>query len=227
MAEKLKIAGTTYLKFKKGNVTTKGEEGEKHVKARIIDFGDSKGQTAFEVQMDSVTGTISRVQIVAEKFGEELLLTIPNAIGKVFISKGVYEEREMELAVLSVGTESVGYFETLGGRLPAMDLDKEVTIKPYDFVPKGQEYSIKGVSVTQGGKKIDDYFREEDGVNDKGQVKYKAANGMPERDPDDSFGESKKDERRFIKKFIKKEIAEKEVEAVEEKGGMVEEDMPF
>ncbi len=207
MAEPLKIEGTTYLKFKKGNVVAKGEEGAKHVKARIIDFGDMKGETTFEVQMESITGVVSRVQVVKGNYGEELLLTIPNAVGKVFMGAGSFEERHMELTVISLSTSGMGYFETLAQKLPAINLDKEVTLKPYDFIPKGKEHSNTGISVMQDGEKITDYFRD-----DKG----KAIHGAPEADiggEHDDWKEFFEERRKFLKKFIRKNIAEKEEEA--------------
>ena len=221
MSEKLKIAGTTYLKFKKGNVTTKGEEGEKHVKARIIDYGKMEGQTIHEVQMDSATGLIDKVQMITGEYGEELIITMKDAIGKVFVGAGTYEEREMELAVVSVSVESMGYFETLATKLPNLNMSKEVTFKPYDFIPKGKEKSNVGVSITQDEEKITDFFRDD---------KNKAINGAPEPDftskenPDgkhDNWKEFFEARRKFLKKYIRKNIAEEEVK---EEEGMVEED---
>ena len=151
-------------------------------------YEDKEGveQSKTELVHDSVKGIITAVEFHDGVFGKNLNITIDND------------------GIISMGTAS-NFGEDMMKKLPAIDFTKEVTITPYAFIPKGEENSKKGVTVYQGGVKVQSHYSKEFPVDSK---KYVTINGMPEVEGDTKSFDSDDWKMHFmvVRKFLIKEI---------------------
>lgn len=88
------------------------------------------------------------------------------------------------IPVISVSTNTK-YARDIFSKLPSVHIGEEVRIRPYKFLPDGQEKEVVGVEITQRGqdgtfsKKVDSYFFEP--VHKNGVLTYVPTHGFPVR----------------------------------------------
>lgn len=123
------------------------------------EYEDSKGNKGvkFEQIFESISGLITDIKLVDTDFGTLLQVSLTDT----FLN---------DTEVLSIST-SQSYGEDFMKKLPALDLTKEVIIKPYKFTTE-QGKELKGLSITQDGSKIENFFYDKENK--------KSINGIPE-----------------------------------------------
>ncbi len=110
------------------------------------EYEDSKGNKGVknELVFNKMIGKITKIAFAETDFGKLLHLTITDDKGDM---------------ILSIST-SQNYGEDMMKKIPNIDLSKEVTLSPYSFSDdKGK--LRKGISVTQNGEKIKNFFYDE------------------------------------------------------------------
>jgi hypothetical protein len=118
-----------------------GTEGA--VKREIKDkITNEVTDTKFELLHDSVKGIISEITVIEGEYGKNLQISI-------------------DKEVISLGVKT-NFGEDMLKKLPSLDLSKEVTLTPYSFIPKGEEYKKRGITVYQDGVKVGSYYYDVD-----------------------------------------------------------------
>jgi hypothetical protein len=129
------------------------------------------------------------------------------------------ENEDGKKPVISVGL-GTRYASDILKKLPNVDFEKEVRIRPYAFTPEGEDKTVTGVEITQpdnmGGftDKIDSYFHFQDGAG-----KWKPKNGFPV--PEGDTGDYTSDDwklfylqvRRFLVAYTKEHVCSKFADA--------------
>lgn len=153
-----RIAGGKIIR--KADETTPGA-----VKVEKKRNGQGTGEYRWELHDDGVTGTIIGFERRTETFNGEdnttLIVTLKHeksgALVKVQLNQG---QR---------------YWRDFMYRLPNVDLRREIELRPYDFLPTGEEKQKIGLNVLHSGTKVDRAFSKENpgGVPPAVQVMYK------------------------------------------------------
>lgn len=145
-------------------------DGKFHLK---VEEG-TEGATTREVEVDTIddkgkkTGTEVKVvhEIVYDEIADE-------KITNMYFFKGKFSEN-LVLEIDNVGSVSLNlgqtYAEQILRKLPNIDLSLPVTLIPYNYKKNGK--SNKGVTIMQGGVKLQDYYFDYDAK--------KSINGLPE-----------------------------------------------
>jgi len=113
----------------------------------------------WEKVYQDLSGTITKVDMFEGKYGKNLLLSMKDDDGEF---------------VVSLGTSS-NFGEDMLKKLLSVDLTKEVKLAPYSFIDETTKKAKRGVTVTQGGVKIQSYFHSYDAETKK----TKEINGYP------------------------------------------------
>lgn len=120
-------------------------EGTEGAVTREYETSDGKKGVKHELVFKSLEGKITNVSFFEGEFGKLIQLEITDDAGSF---------------TLSVNT-SLNFGEDILKKLPAIDLSKDVEITPYSFEDeKGK--SKKGVTITQDGVKITNFFYDVD-----------------------------------------------------------------
>lgn len=121
-------------------------EGTKDSVVREYETSDGKTGKKTELVWNKISGKISDIAFYDGDFGKLIQLDITDSAGTL---------------TLSVNT-ATNYGEDIMKKLPAVDMEKEVEFAPYTFEnDKGK--TVRGVTITQDGKKIKNFFRDETG----------------------------------------------------------------
>lgn len=128
------------------------------------EYEDSKGNKGvkFEQIFESVSGKITDIKFVDTDFGTLLQVSLTDT----FMG---------DTEILSMSTSS-SFGEDFMKKLPNLDLEQDVVIKPYAFTPDGKTKEMKGLSITQGGNKIQNFFYDVDAKT--------TSNGLPQPEGD-------------------------------------------
>ncbi|HNO70437.1 MAG TPA: hypothetical protein PKO16_01555 [Bacteroidia bacterium] len=111
----------------------------------IIKRTTTTGKELIVDQFEAISGHIEGLEYVKEsKVGKRLLLKI--ASDKLYIIDIPY-----------IGTKNwvSEYARSLLNRLDNIDLDMEVRVAPYSFIPKEKTRKTEGFSITQKGEKVE------------------------------------------------------------------------
>lgn len=102
------------------------------------------GNVVYELFFESFEGKLLDIRLVEGEYGAQWHMTFDDNGKTVIITTG-YENR---------------YARTLLNRLlnKALDFNTTLTIKPYSFIPDGEEYTLTGCNVIQYGKKLNPRF---------------------------------------------------------------------
>lgn len=114
-----------FCKIMNGKIVVPCKEGDANAVPRILEKGDRKGQTVYEQHYTGISGDIRNVSVVDGKFGKELHIHIVSNEGEYVIQMGLSDT----------------YATAFLTRLPNMDFNKPVEIRPYLF--KGNEGTMK------------------------------------------------------------------------------------
>lgn len=106
--------------------------------------GNTVQASKIEKLFESVSGKITNIQFVDTKFGTLLQVTLTDDF---------LDDEE----TLSMNT-SDSFAQDFMKKLPNIDLTKEVMLKPFAFIPDGKSKKLKGLTVTQDGKKVEKSF---------------------------------------------------------------------
>ncbi len=104
---------------------------------------NKNGDTIFEVFEEAFTGTLKNIKVEEKKFGEVFEMTFGDGGSDVQVSFNVYSQYGRDFML----------------KLPELDLNKEFTLRPYDFEPEGKRRV--GISIIQDGDKVDKYWSKE------------------------------------------------------------------
>lgn len=132
---------------------------------RTYETSDGKTGTKTELVFNKMSGKITDISFFDGDFGKLLQLDITDDAGTL---------------TLSVNTAQ-NYGEDLMKKIPSLDLSKGVEFAPYSFIDDNGK-TRKGVTVTQEGKKIQNFFY--DIANKKNLYDYPTPTGS-EKDKDD------------------------------------------
>ena len=122
-------------------------EGTTGAVTRTYELKDGTTGSKVEKIYESVSGKITDIKFADTEFGTLLQVTLTDPD----------EFLKAEPEVLSMNT-STDFAKDFMKKLPNIDLEKEVTVRPFNFIPEGKTASLKGLTVIQDGKKVDKAF---------------------------------------------------------------------
>lgn len=221
-----------YLKIVDGSLRQKASEGHPEAIRRDWTAGGESG-TVWEIPSKAAFGIITDVSFYeGEKDGRKFTT----------LNITLDENEDGKVPVLTAGIDTK-YAQEILKKLPNVDFENEVRIRPYSYLKEGDDKNTVGVEITQRGsdntfsKKVNDYFYDWD----KREVKH----GYP-KPPKEKEDMTSKDWRRyfedandFVIEYIKSKIVPKftvqskadPIEALddvlEEKDAINPDDIPF
>lgn len=125
-----------------GAIHIECDEGDVGAVKREYETSDGKKGIKFEKVYTEISGIINKVSFYEGDFGKSLQLEIT-------------DEGEDPIT-LSLSTNS-NFGEDMMKKLPNINLEERVVLAPYAFVNDNGK-SVKGITVTQNDKKIQNYF---------------------------------------------------------------------
>lgn len=146
-----------------GTLRLQVPEGTEGAVRREYESSDGKKGVKYEQVFKSLSGKITNIEEYEGDYGISLLVTF------------TYDGGEDIIAF----STSTPYGEDFMKKLPAINLEEFVTIQPYSFTDDNGKMR-KGVSITQGDQKIQNFFVEKNGDE------YKNLHGYPEPNGDES-----------------------------------------
>lgn len=177
MLQEKQTAGT-YLSIIGGKFRKQVSETTPGAIRREWETKDGKSGVKWEKEYESVTGKISGINFYDGEYGKNITIFIKDGEEDYGISMGV----------------ATPYAEDVMKKIPAVVLDKTLTLTPYDFTDdKGKRR--RGITVYQDGKKFTDFFKDEN---------KKPTNGAPapEGDTDSYDSEDWKMYYTKLRKFV-------------------------
>jgi len=154
-----KTNGTFASVLSTGEISVKCEEGTPgSVRREYEDSKTKELKVKFEKIYTDLTGFITSVKFFEGEYGKQLQLTVNDG---------------GEETVLSFPTSS-NFCEDLMKKLPSVNFEKEVFIKPYSFTDKVSKKLRKGVTIMQDNEKVSSYFTSY--ANEKAET----INGLPQ-----------------------------------------------
>lgn len=126
-----------------GRIHVSVPEGTEGAILRKYETSDKKTGEKWEHIYDQLSGKIKKVDFREGDFGSQLLVTVGDDSG----------EKPVVLALATNGN----YGEDLMKKLLAIDIEQDVTLKPYSFNDDKNKLR-KGISVVQGEVKVANYF---------------------------------------------------------------------
>jgi len=170
-----------------GTFRLPAQENEPGAVRREYETSDGKKGVKWEHVMEQWDGKINGVSFRDSDYGQTLELATDDG-------------------VFSLNTDH-NYAQDLMAKLPNIDFDKDVTLRPYSFEDEKKKLR-RGVSVEQEGEKIKSFFYDPE--------KKKSINGVPEVSKKDAEGYDKDDwkmhfikVRKFLVKYIEDNVAPK------------------
>lgn len=222
-----------YFSIIQGEFALQVPEGTPNARARKWEAGGKSG-IKHEIVYRSISGKIVGVNFYQ---GE-------NDGGKFTNLNLVLDEDEGgKSPVISVGIDTK-YCKDILKKLPKIDLEEDVKIRPFSFRPDGEDNNVIGVEILQRdgtgafNKKITSFFHKKEGD------KWVSTNGFPkpEGNPDDYTSDDWKiygiSVKKFLVQYTEENVIPKLKAASEEKGpkedveypkdeNAIPEDIPF
>lgn len=183
-----------YFSIIGGTLRTQVAPTHEEAVARDWESSDGKKGTKYEREVKALFGTITEIELHDGDFGKNLNITLD-------------ADEDGISPVISVGT-ATQYGEDLLKKLPSVSLEKEVRIRPFDFLSKEDQKNVRGVEVMQQdeeGKftvKVSNFYYDADKKENK--------NGYPAVDFDKEGADSDDWKMYFTKarKFMVKNLEE-------------------
>lgn len=141
---KEKQSSGKYLSIIGGKFRLQVPEGTPGALKREWETKDGKSGVKWEKEYESVTGKITGINFYDGDYGKNLTVFMKDGEEDYGISMGAATQ----------------YGEDLMKKIPAVILDKTLTISPYDFVDD-KNTRRRGVTIYQDGKKLTDFFTDE------------------------------------------------------------------
>jgi len=189
-----------FLKIIEGSLRQSVPAGTPDAVVREWQAGGDSGMVN-ELVFKSVIGKIQKVDIYdGEKDGRKF--TTLN------ITLDENEANKVPVVGTSINTK---YAQDLMKKLPSVDFDEEVRIRPFSFIPDGEDKAITGVEITQRDgrgeftRKVDNFFVKKSGD------KWEFINGFPKREKpyDDQTEEEREIYKIQAKGFLIRYLKEK------------------
>jgi hypothetical protein len=163
-----------YLSIVQGSLRQSVTEGTPEAVRREWEAGGDKG-VKHEIVFKAITGIITDVNFYD---GE--------SNGRKFTNLNIVldENENGKKPVISVGV-STRYASDILKKLPGVNFDEEVRIRPYAFIPEGEDKTVTGVEITQKDRsgnftrKVDSFFHSK-----AGDGKTLIKNGFPKPEGD-------------------------------------------
>jgi hypothetical protein len=152
----------TFLKIIGGKFAQTVKEDTPNAVEREYEDTEGNMKTKFELYYDKLSGVVTSMKFEESQFGDIFVLTIED-------TESTYEVRL---------SENSSFYKGFARRLKNINLNEELSLKPYSFIPKDSEKTKKGMNVFQGDVKIADYYYTWDSDKNEGT----AINGLPEVD---------------------------------------------
>ena len=133
-----------------GTIAIRSDENDPEARKRDWESLDGKRKgTVYERVYQKLSGYIKDVKIVEVNFEG----------GRKGINLNILVVDEgQEDIVLSVQAKENGFGKNLMEKIPSIDFDLPVEIRPYAFIPKDKPKEKRGVKVVQDGKKLTSFF---------------------------------------------------------------------
>lgn len=115
--------------------------------------------TKWELQYESISGLITGVEFLDGDYGKNLILEVTDG----------EESHKVSLSTASA------YGEDMMKKLPSLDISKPVELRPFSFIDETSGKNRKGMTVTQDGKKVQNFFydfHEKKNINDFPNPKF-------------------------------------------------------
>ena len=163
-----------YLSIVQGSLRQSVPKGTEGAVEREWEAGGKKG-VKHEIEYSAYSGKITGVTF----FDGE-------SDGRKFTNLNIIldENEDGKQPVISVGV-STRYASDILKKLPSVDFEKEVRIRPYAFIPEGEDKTVTGVEITQPDRfgkfvyKVDSHFHSKAG---DGKTIIKNGYPVPEGD---------------------------------------------
>lgn len=126
-----------------GTIRVKTVESDPEAVRRDYELSNGDKGTKFERVYDELSGIITGVAFFDGEFGKTLHVTVTDDDGSIILSMNM----------------ATNYAEDLMKKLPALDLDKKVALRPYSFEDDKKKLR-RGISVVQDGEKVKSFFHD-------------------------------------------------------------------
>ena len=172
--EKEKNNNNIYLKIIDGSLKQAVKPGTMGAEERTWQAGGKSG-VAHEISSPAAFGKITNIAFYDGEYEGKKFKTLN-------ITLDENEDGKTPVISASVGTK---YAQDIMKKLPGINFDEEVRIRPYSYIPDGEEKNVVGVEITQrdrDGKfteKVDNHFIKKTVVD--GIERWIPTNGFPER----------------------------------------------
>jgi len=170
-----------------GTIRVKSTESDPQAVRRDYELSDGTKGTKFEQVYHELTGVITAIAFYDGEYGKTMHVTVSDNGDNIILS-------------LSAASN---YATDLMKKIPALDLSKPVTLKPYSFEDDKKKLR-RGISVNQGDKKITSYFHGEKGV--VLHEGYPVPDGDKKKMDTDDWKVFFINERKFLQEYIQNNI---------------------
>lgn len=141
-----------------GTLRLEVPEGTEGSERRDYETSDGKTGTKHELVFSTLKGLITNVEFTEGEFGTNIVVTVQDG------------EDEYKLSL----SASTPFGEDFMKKVMNIKLDEYVRLAPYSFTDDKTGKPKRGLSITQGDTKVEDYFSEKDGDS------WKRLHGFPE-----------------------------------------------
>ncbi len=124
---------------------------------RTLSKGPNIGKVVHELHFGAISGRLLSIEKEVSEYGPSW---------KVVLDTSTPQDPESQ-AVISLAF-SGSYSRSILLRLPNVNLEEDIELKPYAFTPKGETKEKKGIVIYQNGRKVDAFYTKEN------------KNGLPE-----------------------------------------------
>jgi hypothetical protein len=135
----------TFFSIIGGKFKQPSTEGTPGAEKREWETKDGKSGVKWEITHDNLEGKIVGLRYKDGDYGTSLVVTIQNG---------------NDMGELQISTKS-RYYDDIAKKLKSIDLEKTVTLSPYDFEgqnKKGEDKKFTGITVIQGNEKVTSYY---------------------------------------------------------------------
>jgi hypothetical protein len=175
----------TYLSISLGKLRKKTDAENPNAVKRT---SEKTGKDMYELVFAGLTGKIVGLEYKESKdYGNSLVVKVKD---------------ESDIYNVQISEESK-YFSEFLTKYPNIDISKDIELKPYDFIPKGETSRKKGLVIVQNGEKLSNYYITKDGE------KYIPKDGIPTYDLNEFDLDEWKIYNVRLRKFLKKQLLEK------------------
>lgn len=117
----------------------------KEAKEGYDEHTSTKGNKSFrKYYKEGVTGVLESISLYESKFGTQISMNVKDGDNVYYLP----------VAVLDQGDNVDTYAESLIKFLPLLNKGDNVKVSGYNFIPKGDQYSKIGMSISIGGEKL-------------------------------------------------------------------------